>query len=152
MQEAGGFVFADGSAAHFGRDDHQLDALHYNYVRTVDYCSAALLATRRSLFEKIGGFDSRYEPAYYEDTDFCMEIRKAGSRVYFQPESVVVHLEGASCGTDLNKGVKRHQEINAAKFTKKWMKVLRRLPVRPAHGDTAAWRALALRGATEVGA
>ncbi len=152
MQEAGGFVFADGSAAHFGRDDHQLDALHYNYVRTVDYCSAALLAVRRSLFEKIGGFDARYEPAYYEDTDFCMEIRKAGSRVYFQPESVVVHLEGASCGTDLNKGVKRHQQINAAKFTKKWMKVLKRKPARPAHGDTAAWRALALRGATEAGA
>lgn len=146
MQEAGGFIFRDGSAAHFGRGDHQLDDLHYNYIREADYCSGALLATPRSVFAKIGGLDRRYEPAYYEDTDYCFEVRKAGHAVFFQPESVVIHVEGASCGTDPAQGAKQYQEINRAKFLKKWKTELKKLGERPEWNDTAAWRALALRG------
>lgn len=146
MQEAGGFIFRDGSAAHFGRGDHQLDDLHYNYLRQVDYCSGALLATRRDVFESIGGFDRRYEPAYYEDTDYCFAVRKAGHAVFFQPESIVIHVEGASCGTDPAQGTKQYQEINRAKFVRKWRAELKRQGDRPEWSDKAAWRALALRG------
>ena len=146
QQEAGGIIFNDGSAAHFGRDDHQLDAALYNFVREVDYCSGAMLATPRALFEELGGFDACYKPAYFEDTDFCFKIRAAGRRVYFQPASALIHLEGASCGTDLTRGVKRHQELNHKKFLKKWSDALARRPSRPAYTDTQAWRALADRG------
>ena len=140
LQEAGGMIFRDGSAAHFGRDDHHLDAPEYNFIRPVAYCSGALLATPRALFAELGGFDRGYKPAYYEDTDYCFQIRAAGRRVYYQPEATVVHLEGASCGTDLSKGTKRYQEINARRFTKKWQSVLRRLPARPARLDlTTCW-------------
>lgn len=152
LQEAGGMIFRDGSAAHFGRGDHALDAPLYNFVRPVDYCSAALFVTPRALFEKLGGFDRAYAPAYYEDTDYCCAVRAAGRRIYYQPESAAVHVEGASCGTDLTKGVKRHQQINQAYFAKKWRKLLHKLPARPEHADTAAWRALALRGTGEVAA
>ena len=137
MQEAGGLVFDDGSAAHFGRDDHQLDAPAYNFIRPVAYCSGALLATPRVLFAELGGFDRSFKPAYYEDTDYCFQIRAAGRRVYYQPEATVVHLEGASCGTDLSKGTKRYQEINARKFVKKWRTVLRGLPSRPSKIELA---------------
>ena len=150
LQEAGGMLFRDASAVHFGRGDHALAAPLYNFVRAVDYCSAALLATPRALFAKLGGFDRAYAPAYYEDTDYCFAVRATGKRIYFQPESAAIHVEGASCGTDLTKGVKRHQQINHARFAKKWSKLLRKLPVRPEHADTAAWQALALRGAEEV--
>ena len=94
LQEAGGVVFADGSAAHFGRGDFELDALLYNYVREVDYCSACLLATPRMLFMEENGFDPRFEPAYYEDTDYCFQLRARGYRVYYQPESTLIHFEG----------------------------------------------------------
>jgi len=62
LQEAGSVVFSDGSAANFGRDDLNPDLPLYTFIREVDYCSAALMATRRSLFEALGGFDSQYEP------------------------------------------------------------------------------------------
>ena len=150
IQEAGGMMFRGAEAAHFGREDHALDAAIYNFVREVDYCSAALLATPRALFEKIGGFDRRYEPAYYEDTDYCFAVHAAGRGVFYQPESAVVHLEGASCGTDHASGLKRYQRINQAKFAKKWSKRLARLPKRLDWQDVAAWRAHALRGPQEV--
>ena len=150
LQEAGGMLFRDGSAAHFGRGDHALAAPLYNFVRPADYCSAALLATPRALFTELGGFDRAYAPAYYEDTDYCCAVRAAGRRIYYQPESAAIHVEGASCGTDLTKGVKRHQQINQAHFAKKWRKLLQKLPARPEHADTAAWHALAIGGAEEV--
>jgi GT2 family glycosyltransferase len=143
LQEAGGIVFCDGSAANLGRGDN-LEAAMYNYVREVDYCSAALLATRRSLFEKLDGFDERYKPAYYEDTDYCFKVREADYRVYYQPESAVIHLEGATSGMDTTRGVKRYQVINQEKFAQKWRNVLQRQPSRPSNSDLAAWRALAM--------
>ena len=116
----------------------------------MDYCSAALLATPRELFERLGGFDPDYAPAYYEDTDYCFKVRAAGRHVYYQPEAAVIHLEGASCGTDPAQGVKRNQQINQARFAKRWNKVICQSPSRPAWSDAAAWQALAMRGALEV--
>lgn len=150
LQEAGGMIFRDGSAAHFGRGDHELDATLYSFVRSVDYCSAALFATRRALFLEMGGFDRAFAPAYYEDTDYCCALRAAGHRIYYQPECAAIHVEGASCGTDLTKGVKRHQKLNQSRLAKKWRRLLRTLPARPEHADATAWQALALAGAEEV--
>jgi O-antigen biosynthesis protein len=144
LQEAGNFVFSDGSAANFGRDDRVIEAPLYNHVREVDYCSAALLATPRSLFSEIGGFDKRYEPGYYEDTDYCFEVRKHGHRVYYQPESVVVHTEGGTGGTDLTSGTKRFQVVNQGKFARKWREALRDQPKRPKQLDLAASYGLTL--------
>ena len=131
LQEAGNLVFSDGSAANFGRDDRVIESPLYNYVRQVDYCSGALLATPRALFSEIGGFDKRYEPGYYEDTDYCFEVRRHGYRVYYQPESVVVHTEGGTGGTDLTSGAKRFQVVNHGKFARKWKDALRAQPKRP---------------------
>jgi GT2 family glycosyltransferase len=128
LQEAGNSVFSDGSAANIGRDDRAIEAPHYNYLREVDYCSGALLATPRALFSEIGGFDKRYAPGYYEDTDYCFEVRKHGYRVYYQPESVVVHTEGGTGGTDLTSGAKRFQVVNHEKFARKWKDALRAQP------------------------
>ena len=138
-------MFSDGSAANFGRDDRVIEAPLYNHVREVDYCSGALLATPRALFEEIGGFDKRYEPAYYEDTDYCFEVRKHGRRVYYQPESLVVHTEGGTGGTDLNSGTKRFQVVNQEKFAKKWKDALRKQPKRPTQLDRGALYGLAAR-------
>jgi GT2 family glycosyltransferase len=145
LQEAGSLVFSDASAANVGRDDYAIEDPLYNHVRQVDYCSAALLATPRSLFSQIGGFDKRFEPGYYEDTDYCFEVRKHGSRVYYQPESVVIHVEGATGGTDLTAGAKRYQVVNHKKFERKWRQTLRKQPERPQPLDKSAFYQLAQR-------
>ena len=144
LQEAGGVIFNDGSAANFGRGERDLEAPWINYVRSVDYCSGALLATRRSLFADLGGFDMRYAPAYYEDVDYCFRVRDVGQGVYYQPASRVMHREGASCGTDLAHGVKRFQAANQLVFAERWAQAIGRQPPRPPDGDVAAWRALAV--------
>ena len=119
LQEAGGIVFADGSGWNYGRFE---DPSHprFNFVREVDYCSGASIALRRDLFLGLGGFDSHYAPAYYEDTDLAMRIRQAGLKVRYQPASTVVHHEGVSSGSDLRTGVKAYQVSNHRKFLERW--------------------------------
>ncbi|MGH3610251.1 MAG: glycosyltransferase, partial [Pseudonocardiaceae bacterium] len=119
LQESGGIIWADGSGWNYGRD-RDAHAPQFQVRRDVDYCSGAAVLVRQELFEAVGGFDQRYAPAYYEDTDLAFAIRATGHRTIVEPRAVVMHHEGVSHGTDLTGGVKRFQEVNRAQFVDKW--------------------------------
>lgn len=123
LQEAGGLIWSDASGLNYGRDD-DANKPEYTFLRDVDYCSGASLMIPRSLFESLGGFDERFVPAYYEDTDLAFAVRQAGYRVLLQPFSRVIHFEGVTSGTDVRQGVKAYQVINQTKFLAKWREVL----------------------------
>lgn len=137
LQEAGGWIFSDGTAWNVGRFDSRT-ASAYVYRRRTDYLSGAAIMIRRDLFLELGGFDERYAPAYYEDTDLAFAVRDAGFSVFYEPNSVVVHCEGISAGTDLSAGMKQYQVVNRAKFVEKWQA---RLQEQPAPGTpiTQLW-------------
>ncbi len=124
LQEAGGIIWNDASGWNFGRmDDPTMP--EYNYLKETDYVSGACLLIRHILWEQLGGFDQRYVPAYYEDTDLCFSARATGYKVLYQPTSKVYHFEGMSHGTDLSAGVKQYQIANQGKFLEKWSSTLR---------------------------
>lgn len=62
-----------------------------------DWVSGASLIIRRNVFDAIGMLDEGYF-LYFEEADFCLRARNAGWKIWFVPESRVVHLEGASTG------------------------------------------------------
>ncbi len=127
LQESGGVVFGDGSAWSYGRFE-SADDPRYAYLRQADYCSGAALAIPRDLFAAVGGFDTRYAPAYYEDTDLAFAVRAAGRQVLVQPASRVVHDEGTTAGTDTGSGIKAYQVRNRGVFAARWAHALAGAP------------------------
>jgi GT2 family glycosyltransferase/tetratricopeptide (TPR) repeat protein len=119
LNDAGGLVFADGEAWVYGKGGDP-DAPPYDCRRAPDYASGACLLVRRSAFEEVGGFDDRYAPAYYEDTDLSFALRAAGYTVLYEPASSIVHVEGGTAGTDVGVGLKQYQVRNAERFKEKW--------------------------------
>ena len=125
LQEAGGIIWRDATGSNYGRMDNP-EAPEYNYLKEVDYISGACILVRRTLWERVGGFDERYSPAYYEDADLAFKIREIGYKVIYQPKAVVVHFEGITHGKDTSSGIKRFQMINREKFKERWRNILER--------------------------
>lgn len=121
LQEAGSIIWQDGTTSGYGRDDDP-DQPKYSYLREVDYCSGALLLTPRERFLSLGGFDPVYRPAYYEEADFCMRLRKNGYRVIYQPLATVTHHE---FGSGSKEPAMRLQTINRERFVQRWKDALR---------------------------
>lgn len=113
IQDAGSIVFEDGSCAGLGRrccpNDHR-----FNFEREVDYVSGAYMMTTHKIFTSLGGFDERFKPAYYEETDFCFRARSNGIPTVYSPSIVISHLEyGSSSKSD---SASRLMEQNQEKF------------------------------------
>jgi GT2 family glycosyltransferase/SAM-dependent methyltransferase/glycosyltransferase involved in cell wall biosynthesis len=130
VQEAGGIVFRDASAANFGNGGDP-EFHEFNYAREVDYGSAACLLVRADAWAEVGGYDERFLPMYYEDVDLCFGLRAKGYRVMYEPTACVVHHEGGTAGTDTTSGSKRHQELNRPKLLEKWRAELERDQLSP---------------------
>lgn len=69
---------------------NHLDNEKINEVKAV---SGSCMFIRREVVNQIGYLDERYF-AYQEDTDYCLQARKAGWKVYFVPTAQVIHYGG----------------------------------------------------------
>jgi GT2 family glycosyltransferase len=56
--------------------------------------SGAVMAFRRPLFEKLGGFSTRYIYGHYEDADLSLRWAQAYDPVVIDPDLRIAHLEG----------------------------------------------------------
>lgn len=83
----------------------------------VAYASGCSLLIERDLFESLGGFDERFYPVYFEDTDLSRRIWEAGRVVAVTPASTVRHLESDSTSTVLKEVL---FEASRTTFERKW--------------------------------
>ena len=95
-------------------------------MREADYISGCAILVARALWRELGGFDELFAPAYCEDSDLAFRVRAAGRKVYYCPFSAIVHLEGASQGTDVTSGIKAYQVANTRKLYERWRETLAR--------------------------
>lgn len=58
---------------------------------TTAWVSGGSSAFRKSIWEKLGGMDTLYDPFYWEDIDLSFRARKAGYKILFEPTSVIIH-------------------------------------------------------------
>jgi hypothetical protein len=62
----------------------------------VEQPAGAFLMVRRDVWERLGGFDERFHPIWFEDVDFCKRALDGGYRIELVPEVRAEHLGGHS--------------------------------------------------------
>jgi GT2 family glycosyltransferase len=82
--------------------------------------TAACMLVRRSAFEGIGGFDTRFVNGF-DDVDLCLRVADRGGETHYCPDSVLVHLEAATRGEDADLF-----RSNAERYLERWGDRVRR--------------------------
>lgn len=59
----------------------------------VEQPAAAALAVRKSAFQKVGGFDPQFFPAWWEDVDLCLRLAAEG-KIFYIPSARFEHGGG----------------------------------------------------------
>jgi GT2 family glycosyltransferase/glycosyltransferase involved in cell wall biosynthesis len=125
LQEAGAFITQDGVALQRGKAGREIDPSELPEYEVVDYVSAACLMIRADTFADLGGFNHRFEPAFYEDTDLCLRLNLLGKHAIVVREARCVHIENVT-----TRDLKRHQpadssdEHNKEIFCSNWSEYL----------------------------
>ncbi len=101
---------------HVCRDEWPAGQPEWHTARDLDMITASCWLIRRDVFEAMGGFDERFRRGYWEDTDLCMKIRRAGYRIRFTPRSQITHFQGRSGGS-----VHRYHRQNAQLCRSRWV-------------------------------
>jgi GT2 family glycosyltransferase len=121
LQEAGCSIQPDGFPVRHGREYPSFDLQSLPRFEPVDYVSGACLMVKRDEFLSMGGFQTKYSPAYYEDTDFCLRLLMRGKRVYLASQTSCYHIENAT-SRDIENGAwaTRTSEAHRAIFLQDW--------------------------------
>lgn len=124
IQHAGMVVGVNETSAHIYHG-HDGDTVGYNgftsIVRNYSAVTGACMATKRSLYERVGGFDRAFA-IDYNDTDYCLKLRSLGYRVVYTPFARLYHFESQTAvRTEQNPQEK-------ALFLSKWKEVIQRDP------------------------
>jgi N-acetylglucosaminyl-diphospho-decaprenol L-rhamnosyltransferase len=75
---------------------------------TVDWVSAAAMMVRREAFETAGGLAEDFY--YFHEMIVCDRCQKAGYTVWLDPQSKIVHYEGAGSGVRTRRVRRKHIE------------------------------------------
>jgi GT2 family glycosyltransferase len=130
LTEAGQAIFSDGGTEAMGGERWLGGYDSVMFDRDVDYASAACWLMRRDTFSALGGFDARYAPAYFEDSDLAMTAWSRGLVTRLVVDRPVVHHhEGASASRV------KLAEASRGKFVDKWSRELAAQPSRRDVGE-----------------
>lgn len=126
VQHAGVVVGFGGYAGHVNTGINRND---YGYmVRARINCNysavtAACMMTKKSLFNKVGGFDEQFVVAC-NDVDYCLKLRELDKWIVFNAFSEWHHYESKSRGYENTKEKRKRFDGEVEKFQKKWKHVL----------------------------
>lgn len=131
IQHAGLILGVGGVAnsAHHRLGKHQDDYFSKsNLVQSVSAVTAACLAVKKSLYEKVGGLDEENLGIAFNDVDFCLKLLELGYRNIYTPYAELFHHESASRGYDTSPEKQARLAKEEAYMWERWGDILRNDP------------------------
>ncbi len=119
-------------------------SMRYRYIptkeREVDDYATCNLLVRKNIFQKVGGFDTKYWPG--EDTKLCLDItKKLGKKMIYAPDVLVYHHRRPLFKKHLNQirsyGI--HRGFFARKFPETSFRLIYFLPTIFVFGVVFGW-------------
>jgi len=113
LQHTGGMVHPNALTYHLG--DGEFDIGQYNEPYPVDYAIGAALVTRGDMAQRLGYLPEAYF-MYYEETDYCFQVRRAGYQVLYQPRAVAYHDERHSYAYTGRRGKQFFERYHRSRY------------------------------------
>lgn len=134
LQHAGTYIYPE---TFWGQQigGMQVDNGQYSRVREVDGVVFAGVFILRSTFLRVGYLNEELF-AYFEDTDFCYRVRRAGLKVLCDGRVTLVHQQNATLGGNNEEFMKIFSKSRAT-FSRTWGEVLRGRAT-----DKITWRSI----------
>jgi GT2 family glycosyltransferase len=123
IQHAGVVLGVEGVAGHDGVGEAAHRGGYFgrsHLLRSAAAVTGACLATRRTLFDAVGGFDEHHLKIAFNDIDYCMKLRAAGYRIVYNPFAVLYHYESKSRGREVSAAQQLRHQSEAAAFRARW--------------------------------
>jgi O-antigen biosynthesis protein len=86
--------------------------------------TGACLATRRAVYDEVGGFEEKHLTVAYNDVDFCIRIREAGYKIIWTPHAELYHYECVSRGFDTTPEKMCRADAELKYIRTKWNSIL----------------------------
>ena len=122
VQHGGVATGPDGIAAHIlsllDRDNPGYFG-QLGLTRSLSAVTAACMATRRAIYDEVGGLDEDFAVAF-NDVDFCLRLQDFGYRVVWTPDAVLVHHESATRSADYHSGRLPEAQHEWQKLKRRW--------------------------------
>lgn len=79
---------------------HPLRGFHIKTKQEVDHAGGGNFSVKKTVYDEVGGVDENLTvgAALYEETDFCLRVKKEGYTIYFNYDAHVYHLAAPSGG------------------------------------------------------
>ena len=131
VQHAGCVLGIGGVAGHAFKTQPRGTEGVFNRGRLVQNYSAvtaACLVVRKAIYAQVGGFDEQALAVAFNDIDFCLKVRQAGSWNLWTPFAEFYHHESASRGSDDTPEKAGRFRTEVEMMLGRWGPVLRRDP------------------------
>jgi GT2 family glycosyltransferase len=122
IEHAGAAISPNGRPKYLGRGCPRTDPAHSSR-RDVQCLISAAWLMRRAVPDRIGGLDEVFNPAQFEDFDFCYRARQAGFRVLYEPSAELYHFENVTTDGSVDVNFRYITIRNGMTFKKRWRHV-----------------------------
>jgi GT2 family glycosyltransferase len=79
--------------------DKEIDKGQYNTPEYTAYAHGAAMLLKKEVIEKAGSLADAFF-IYYEELDWSARIRRAGYKIYYQPDALIYHKESITMGKE----------------------------------------------------
>ncbi len=148
IQFAGAGISRSGRVKYFGRGEARDDPQH-NQRGEMQCLISACWLMKAEVPEQVGGLDEVFNPAQFEDFDFCYRAREAGWRIVYEPSVEMYHYESVTTDASPDVNYKYITIRNGMEFKRRWQRMFSQEDGPP--DEECVWRKLETRPIEQTG-